>query len=80
MDMKKCGVEGGACGSGSCGSCPTSACGTGCCGHRWVKIVVKIAILGIVFWAGMQFGQERMQRHIERGFGMAPDTPINARW
>ena len=77
MDGKKCGAEcmgcasckGGACGGNACGSCEKGSCGMGCgCGHRGVRILVKILVLGIVFWAGMELGEQRALTGAYRGY------------
>lgn len=51
---KGCGSESGAC--CSIGSCDGCGCG---CGHKAVRIIVKIALIVIIFWAGVQFGKNK---------------------
>lgn len=62
---------------GGCGSCKGAGCANmgscgGCgCGHGFAKVVIKIAILVLVFWAGMQYGERKMWMGAEK-YGMMP--------
>ena len=66
-DCRGCGsCKGGSCGSmGSCGGCG--------CGHGFAKVAMKIAILAIVFLAGMQLGEKKAWRGVEK-YGMLPQA------
>ena len=79
MNGKKCGADCGGCESckpSMCGSCAAGSCGSGCgCGHRGMKILVKLAILAIVFWAGTEFGEKKALMQ-GGGWGMRRGTPI----
>ena len=64
----------------SCGSCDKgSTCsadgshGMGYCRLRWGTIAIKIAVALLVFWAGMQFGEQKAFMRIAQfdGFGGA---------
>ena len=67
MNGKTCGEE---CKNG-CGSCAEACCSinscNGCgCGHKAVRIIVKVALVLIIFWAGMQFGQHKTFRGYQK--------------
>ena len=62
MNGKTCGEEcKGGCKASDSACCSMGSCnGCGCgCGHKAIRIIVKIAIIVIIFWAGMQFGEQR---------------------
>lgn len=62
MNGKTCGEEcKKGCGEGSDACCSINSCnGCGCgCGHKTVRIIVKIALVVIIFWVGVQFGKSK---------------------
>jgi hypothetical protein len=63
MHGKTCGEEcKGGCEASKGGACCTMSSCNGCacgCGHKTVRIIIKIALVIIIFWLGMHYGERK---------------------